>query len=145
MPASVSVHRLMLSNRSMPDAAVIPELHATDVRVAAKWLCDAFGFSIRIAIGLHRAQLNAGTGAIVLTERSEASGGAVSLMVRVDNVDDHYAVAKRHGATIVIPPEDYPYGERQYVCEDPEGHRWTFSQTIADVAPETWGGTPDVL
>jgi adenylate kinase family enzyme len=22
------------------------------------------------------------------------------------------------------------------------GHRWTFSRTIADVAPEAWGGTP---
>jgi hypothetical protein len=22
------------------------------------------------------------------------------------------------------------------------GHRWTFSQSIADVAPEEWGGAP---
>jgi hypothetical protein len=24
---------------------------------------------------------------------------------------------------------------------DPEGHEWTFSETLADVAPEDWGGT----
>ncbi len=32
------------------------------------------------------------------------------------------------------------YGERQYSAEDPAGHQWTFSETIADVAPEDWGG-----
>jgi hypothetical protein len=25
--------------------------------------------------------------------------------------------------------------------DDHAGHRWTFSQTVEDVAPETWGGT----
>jgi hypothetical protein len=35
----------------------------------------------------------------------------------------------------------YPYGERQYTAEDLAGHRWTFTQAIADVAPEDWGGT----
>ncbi len=37
------------------------------------------------------------------------------------------------------PPTDMPFGERQYTVEDPWGHRWTFSQSIADVAPEVWG------
>ena len=32
-------------------------------------------------------------------------------------------------------------GERGYTAEDLGGHRWTFSQSIADVAPESWGGT----
>lgn len=26
-------------------------------------------------------------------------------------------------------------------AQDPGGHSWTFSETLADVAPETWGGT----
>jgi hypothetical protein len=30
---------------------------------------------------------------------------------------------------------------RQYEVEDIGGHRWTFSQTIAEVASEQWGGT----
>lgn len=33
------------------------------------------------------------------------------------------------------------YGERQYHAEDLAGHQWTFSETLADVAPEEWGGT----
>jgi hypothetical protein len=37
------------------------------------------------------------------------------------------------------PPSEY--GERQYQAEDLAGHRWTFSETLRDVAPEEWGGT----
>jgi uncharacterized glyoxalase superfamily protein PhnB len=31
-------------------------------------------------------------------------------------------------------------GERQYSAEDLGGHVWTFSQSIADVDPASWGG-----
>ena len=44
------------------------------------------------------------------------------------------------GGLTITAPADYPYGERQYTVEDLGGHRWTFSQTIADVDPKTWGG-----
>ena len=37
-------------------------------------------------------------------------------------------------------PADYSYGERQYSVLDPAGHLWTFTQSVADVTPETWGG-----
>lgn len=61
-------------------------------------------------------------------------------MVRVEDVEAHHARAKRHGARILDEPTDFPYGERQYNAVDLAGHCWTFSQTIADVAPEDWGG-----
>ena len=48
--------------------------------------------------------------------------------------------ASRAGARILSPPTDYPYGERQYTAEDIGGHTWTFSQSIADVDPASWGG-----
>jgi uncharacterized glyoxalase superfamily protein PhnB len=43
-------------------------------------------------------------------------------------------------ARIVMEPTDFEYGERQYAAEDLADHRWTFSETLADVAPEEWGG-----
>ena len=46
------------------------------------------------------------------------------------------------GATIVFPPEDKPWGLRQYRADDPAGNRWEFSQWIRDVVPEDWGATP---
>src|SRR5947209_5058281 len=150
----------MLVNRSIPRCTVIPELAYSNVGEATAWLCDVFGFSVRLRIANHRAQLNVGDGAMVVKEQAgigdESSpgansgaprrvDGAHSVMVRVDDVDRHHDRAKQGGARIVRPPADYPYGERQYSVEDFAGHNWTFSQSIADVAPEQWGGTPGKL
>ena len=63
-------------------------------------------------------------------------------MVRVEDVDGHHERARREGAAILRVPEDFPYGERQYVTRDLAGHEWIFSQTIADVDPRDWGGIP---
>ncbi|HCN84165.1 MAG TPA: hypothetical protein DIT07_11190 [Sphingobacteriaceae bacterium] len=64
-----------------------------------------------------------------------------SLMVRVPDVQSHYRHAVQTGAKILQKPMDYPYGERQYSVEDIGGHQWTFSESIADIAPEDWGDT----
>jgi uncharacterized glyoxalase superfamily protein PhnB len=134
-------------NRSMPTATVIPVLAYDDVRQATAWLCAAFGFEERLRIGEHRAQLVAGDGAVIVNKRRAQPDGATTvvggheIMVRVDDVDSHYERAQAHGARILQSPTDFPYGERQYSIEDPGGHIWTFSQTLADVAPEDWGGT----
>ena len=61
-------------------------------------------------------------------------------MVRVDYVDSHHERARRRCARILHAPTDYPYGERQHSAEDLAGHRWCFSQSIADLAPEQRGG-----
>ena len=61
--------------------------------------------------------------------------------VTVDDVDKHCEHAKQTGARILQPPHDMPFGVRQYSACDHAGHRWTFSQNIADVAPEDWGAT----
>src|SRR5580693_8362743 len=45
-----------------------------------------------------------------------------------------------HGAVILAEPADYMYGERQYGAEDFAGHRWTFTETLSDTDPQTWGG-----
>lgn len=134
----------MLSNRSMPAATVIPTLPYSSVGDAADWLGGAFGFTVRLRIGDHRIQMNVGNGAIVLvqqiTQRSRAS-----VMVRVEDVDAHHARSMAFGAKIASPPQTFSYGERQYTAIDCGGHAWTFSQSVADIAPEEWGGTPRQL
>jgi uncharacterized glyoxalase superfamily protein PhnB len=129
-------------NRSMPPATIIPELAYPDVGEAVAWLCRAFGFVERLRIGDHRAQLSFGAGSLVVTrlETMPDAPRSHSVMVRVDDVDSHYQQARAAGARIISPPAGYPYGERQYTAEDPAGRRWTFSQTIADVDPASWGG-----
>ena len=131
------------SNRSAPPGVVIPVLDYADVRAAAEWLCRAFGLLERLRIGEHRVQLTFGEGSVVisdgsLSDGSEACGGH-SILVRVADVDGHHANAVRHGARVIRPPMDHPYGERQYTADDLGGHRWTFSQTIEDVDPRYLG------
>jgi uncharacterized glyoxalase superfamily protein PhnB len=130
----------VIPNRSMPDAAVVPVLGYTDVAEAAGWLCAAFGFRERLRIADHRIQLVFGDGAVVVAEGAVQEPRGHSVMVRVEDADAHQARAASAGATILSPPTDYPYGERQYTAEDPGGHRWTFSQSVADVDPADWGG-----
>ena|SRR3984957_3432636 len=134
-------------NRSIPRSTVIPVLIYPDVRAAVDWLGAAFGFAERVQIGEdHRAQLSFGDGAVIVgdvrNERRPPRPGEVthSVMVRVADANAHCERARAHGARIVAEPTDFPYGERQYTAEDLAGHQWTFSQTIADVAPEDWGG-----
>ncbi len=130
----------MLANRSIPDSAVIPELAYPDVLEAARWLCDAFGFQERLRIADHRVQLSFGSGAMVVIQRHSEREHRSSVLVRIEDADRHHERAVQHGALILRPPTDYPFGERQYTAQDPGGHTWTFSQTIADVDPASWGG-----
>jgi uncharacterized glyoxalase superfamily protein PhnB len=135
------------ANRSIPASSVIPVLVYPDVRAAVEWLGAAFGFVEHVQIGEdHRAQLGFGDGAVIVADvgserrAPQPDGETHSVMVRVEEANAHCEQARAHGATILMEPTDFPYGERQYRAEDLAGHRWTFSQTLRDVAPEEWGG-----
>ena len=137
----------MRRNRSIPPATVIPVLSYPDVRAAVAWLTAAFGFAERVRIGeAHRAQLSIGDAAVIVADteggRSAPDPGikSSSLTVRVLDVRSQRERAAEHGGEILMEPTDFAFGERQCTVLDPWGHHWTFSQTIADVAPEDWGG-----
>jgi uncharacterized glyoxalase superfamily protein PhnB len=132
----------VIANRSVPPSSVVPVLAYADVAEAADWLCSAFGFRQRLRIGDHRAQLVFGDGAVIVTALREGDAPTASTVhVRVHDAEGHHDHAAGAGAQILNPPADYPYGERQYSAEDPGGHRWTFSQSIADVDPASWGAS----
>jgi uncharacterized glyoxalase superfamily protein PhnB len=140
----------MLISRTTGSASVVPELVYADVGAAVDWLCETFGFTELWRAGEHRARVTFGNGTVILADADPRHGRALpdrtgahshAVMIKVDNADAHHDHARQHGARIVSPPADYSYGERQYTAEDLAGHRWTFSQAIADLAPEDWGGT----
>lgn len=136
----------MMSNRSIPGATVIPVLAYQDVNEAADWLCGAFGFNVRLRIGTHRVQLNVGDGAVIVRERRPnefdmTPGTGYSITIRIEDADAHCKHARDYGAKITQNPATQPYGERQYNAVDFAGYSWTFSQSVADVHPEDWGGT----
>ena len=134
-------------NRSVPASGVVPVLTYPDVRVAVAWLTAAFGFDERLRIGDgHRSQLIAGDGAVIVADVGgdrrppEPKNVTHSVMVRVEDLDSHLARRVAHGTHIVMEPTSFEFGERQFVAEDLAGHRWTFSETLADVDPKDWGG-----
>ena len=139
----------VVTNRSAPAATIVPILIYEDVGQAIDWLCRAFGFTERLRAErdgvIGHAQLAVAEGAIMLGRQGgpfrAPHGEEVTAYVHVavDDLDSHFERAKQNGARIVQAPHDMPFGERQYTALDHAGHRWTFSQHIADVAPEEWG------
>jgi len=134
-------------NRSIPPSTVIPVLVYPDVRQAVAWLSAAFGFAERTRIGeSHRAQMSIGEdGAMIVAdvrgEQQPPQEGVVThvMKVRVENVEAWYERALAHGARVLEPPTDREYGERECTVEDLVGHRWQFTETVRDVAPEEYG------
>lgn len=139
----------MVMNRSAPTATIVPIRIYEDVGQAIDWLCRVFGFAERLRAErngiIGHAQLAVAEGAIMLGRQGgpyrAPHGDEVTAYVHVavDDVDKHFERAKQCGASVVQPPTDMPFGVRQYTAKDHAGHWWTFSQNIADVAPEDWG------
>lgn len=146
-------------NRSMPRAVATPALVYQDMDMAIGWLSHTFGFKVEWHLPDHGALLSMGGGEVfVRPPRSpraiaddpagevQALGGAScrgSILWRLEGDPPDLAVlhqrVARTGAQVLREPTDEVYGERQFVVSDPEGHHWTFSVTLQDVAPQEWG------
>jgi uncharacterized glyoxalase superfamily protein PhnB/uncharacterized protein YndB with AHSA1/START domain len=132
-------------NRSIPQATFIPVRSYPDLTVPRQFLCDVLGAREQLRVGEQGAQFVLGNGAMAAwqwTPEANPAGGRppATLTVRVTDVHAAVARAVAMGASLITPPTDHAFGERQAVLKDPAGHSWTLSQTIADVDPQSWGG-----
>lgn len=131
---------------------VVPELVYQDVAAAMDWLSAAFGFReiLRHTLSdgqVDHADMDTGGGGVVMLaaagggRRSPAGDAHVckKLLVFVDDVDVHFAAAEKAGAQTLHAPADKPWGLRQYLVRDREGHVWEFSQHVRDVSARDWG------
>jgi uncharacterized glyoxalase superfamily protein PhnB len=129
-----------------PASSVAPYLFYDDVERAARFLVDAFGFTISFvdpdpAGGYAHAQLVHGSGLVML---GHAGGGGLGMVksagslpalhsgvyVFVQDVDAHCARAEAAGAKILLEPADQPWGDRMYCGVDPEGQFWMFARRL---------------
>jgi uncharacterized glyoxalase superfamily protein PhnB len=129
----------------------MPSLRYEDVGGALAWLTRAFGLRehlrwvdengvIRHAeMRIEDAFVELSAGPEGYRNPKRLGQACQSLVVFVDDADDHYRKARAAGAEIIAEPEDKPWGLRQYTAEDLEGHRWEFSQHLRDVPPAEWG------
>lgn len=124
-----------------------------DPRAALDWLEKAFGFEPYMVISdqdgnIAHSEMTWGECIVMIgtewTEhhKSPASiGGANTQNVHVTltgDIDAHCEHARKAGAEILMEPETQFYGDRTYRARDPEGHFWTFSQTVKEMSPEEW-------
>jgi len=122
-----------------------------DAFAALDWLETAFGFERTMVItdkegNLGHSEMRFGDGYIMIgTEwidyvASPASiGGKNTQSIHVhlaDGIDGHCERARAAGAVILQEPTDQFYGDRTYRARDPEGHVWTFGQTVRRVGRE---------
>jgi len=129
----------------LPRPPFIPSVIYKDRRAALEWLEKAFGFELSFIItdadgNIGHAEMSHGDGVVMIasefadwTKSPLSVGGANTqrIFVHLDSgVDEHYARARAAGAKIVMPLDQTFYGDRSYMAEDPEGHHWTFSQTV---------------
>ena len=129
-----------------------------DAVAAIDWLCNAFGFMVRIKVigedgRIVHSELEFGDGLVMvgqtgksdddkalwqLNQVSPASIGqrnTQSLCLCVDDVDAHCELARIAGARVFREPTTTDYGEhywidRSYGATDPEGHIWWFMQRV---------------
>jgi uncharacterized glyoxalase superfamily protein PhnB len=124
-----------------------------DPVAALKWLEAAFGFEPFMVIcdpagNLVHSEMRLAEGVIMVgnewTEdhKSPASlGGKTTQTVHVqlkEGLDAHCERARAAGAVIQQEPDTQFYGDRTYRARDPEGHIWTFGQTIQRLTREEW-------
>lgn len=134
------------------DVPVIsPLLFYRDPKAALAFLERAFGFETRLLV-------EDGAGGVIHSEAVfdegvvMVSGPPAGLYVSpVDiegrrtasvhiqlkgGIDAHCERARAGGARIDREPGDQAYGDRVYTCRDPEGHSWSFGQTIEILTAE---------
>ena len=64
------------------------------------------------------------------------AGSPSSLFIYVAKVDEVVARAVELGSTLVRPPQDQFYGDRDGHIIDPFGHGWTIATHVEDVEPQ---------
>jgi uncharacterized glyoxalase superfamily protein PhnB len=138
----------------MPHPTIVPALFYQDAKAALEFLQKAFGFELSLLIeddqgNLQHSQLSFGDALIMVgTEWSEKHQSPASLdgrntqtthvYLRNQSVDEHCRIARAAGADIYMEPADQFYGDRTYQARDPEGHMWSFSETVRHVEPADW-------
>jgi uncharacterized glyoxalase superfamily protein PhnB len=120
---------------------VVAELLYRDATRAMEWLTRVFGFRERLrwhapagGVGHGELELEGGVvmvGAAGERQRSPREVGqpCMRVRVRVRDVDRHFEIARRQGATIVCEPRAGEDGVRSYEASDLDGHRWEFRQS----------------
>jgi PhnB protein len=137
--------------KSSKSQSVMPYLLYRDVRQALAWLEKAFGFleiherfEAEDGTIQHAAMVTRDGGDVIMMgcpgpkyKNPKKLGTATQMLyIYVENVDKHFARAKKLKPKVINKLEDTFYGDRRYGVEDPEGHQWYFATQVRKVSSE---------
>jgi uncharacterized glyoxalase superfamily protein PhnB len=140
-----------MSNTS-PRPAFGSAIYYRDPFAALDWLEKAFGFRRQFVVTsadgkLAHSEMRFEDGYVMIcggwpgmpySSPADIEGkNTQSVHVQLKSgLDAHCERARSAGAKIVREPDDQFYGDRVYAAVDPEGHVWSFGQTIREVTRE---------
>ncbi|WP_119389635.1 VOC family protein [Taklimakanibacter lacteus] len=121
-----------------------PTLTYRDAARMIDWLERAFGFRKHVVYQgddgkVMHAELSLGESLVMLGDAKDTTAfgklvrppgdvgtSTQSVYIAVPDADAVFATARAAGAEIVMGLTDQPYGSRDFICKDPEGHVWCF-------------------
>ena len=131
--------------------SLTPAVIYKDVKRAIAWLERAFGFELAMLVtddrgDIGHCEMRFGDGHVMIGNewhdkaKSPLSiDGANTQNIHVhltEDIDKHCERARKAGAVIIQDPAEQFYGDRTYRAKDPDGHIWTFGQTVRAMTPE---------
>lgn len=96
--------------------------HVSDLAASLRFYVGVLGFSERFRFGDY-AGVEYGIVQIHLSGPSSMNKqqvGQGTLYIFCDDVDSYYSEVTAKGATVQAPPQNYEYGMRDFIIEDPD-------------------------
>ena len=113
----------------------VPVLNVKDARASASFYCDVLGFKrdwehqfadgFPLYVSVSRDDLT-----LHLSEHGD-DRTHVTLVISVEDVDGAYSELCDRGLEQTSPPQDRPYGVRDFTLSDPDGHRLVVSTPLS--------------
>jgi uncharacterized glyoxalase superfamily protein PhnB len=119
---------------------VVPVFLVDDVAATAQFYRDVFGFDIDFLYGEPPAYASVNRDDAVLNFiRSEPPGRRNSVAaagvgngsdayIVVSDIDDLFEELSAHGARVLMPPDSFDYGMREFKVEDLNGYQLIFGE-----------------
>ena len=107
---------------------ITPQLPVTDLEATLAWYRDVLGFET--------AWSNRGFGAVssdsteIFFQQTPRPIAPVTCCVRVEDADSLYVSYKDRGVEIIADIEDKPWGMREFLFRDPDGHLFRVGHMI---------------
>lgn len=125
---------------------LIPKLLVSDADAAITFYTKSLEAQVTLRVAdddgvVNHAELSVDSVAFALAQGMEKwgwndprslGGSPVLIMLTVQDPDETADRMVRHGAELVIPVDDRPYGKRQGRVRDPFGHLWVIGSESRD-------------